>query len=122
MTVLLVAFALAGTPDHSDYPGCRTRSCEHRMTRQAHGKTKRRWRAFARPYRAWLARTRACESGSNYGTNTGNGYSGAYQFDRATWQSVGGEGDAYQAEPAEQDYRAVVLLKRRGTAPWPVCG
>jgi hypothetical protein len=84
----------------------------------------RRHRA-TRPYRAWLARTRACETrgqAAPYRTNTGNGYWGAYQFDVPTWASVGGRGLPSLAPPLEQDYRAVVLLQRRGTAPWPVCG
>ena len=81
----------------------------------------RRHRA-TRPHRAWLARLRQCESTDRYGTNTGNGYFGAYQFDLQTWASVGGRGLPSSAAPIEQDYRAVVLLRRRGTAPWPVCG
>src|SRR5262245_63212014 len=39
-----------------------------------------------------LASIRQCESGSNYQTNTGNGYFGAYQFDQSTWEAAGGEG------------------------------
>lgn len=74
------------------------------------------------PGEAWLASTRACESGGNYSTNTGNGYYGAYQFDLATWASVGGSGLPSSASPAEQDYRAALLYRRAGSAPWPVCG
>lgn len=69
-----------------------------------------------------LARIRACESGGNYSTNTGNGYYGAYQFDQQTWNSVGGSGSPAAASPGEQDIRAAALLKQRGTSPWPVCG
>lgn len=69
-----------------------------------------------------LARIRACESGGNYSTNTGNGYYGAYQFDRQTHLSVGGDGNAADDSPAEQDAAAQRLMDQRGTQPWPVCG
>jgi len=66
---------------------------------------------------AWY-RLRMCESGNNYRANTGNGYYGAYQFDLATWRSVGGTGLPSNASPAEQDYRARLLYQARGWAPW----
>jgi Transglycosylase-like domain len=69
-----------------------------------------------------LASIRACESGGNYSTNTGNGFYGAYQFDMQTWQSVGGSGNPANASPAEQDKRAAMLMAQRGSSPWPVCG
>lgn len=69
-----------------------------------------------------LRRITQCESGGNYGTNTGNGYYGAYQFDLQTWRSVGGYGLPSNASPAEQDRRAAMLYSRRGASPWPVCG
>lgn len=69
-----------------------------------------------------LASIRACESGGNYATNTGNGYYGAYQFDQQTWNSVGGSGNPANASPAEQDARANALIAQRGTSPWPNCG
>jgi len=72
---------------------------------------------------ATLARIRACESRGNYSIVSRSGrYRGAYQFDFATWRSVGGAGDPAAASPAEQDYRALLLLRLRGTRPWPVCG
>lgn len=124
MTALLVTLALAGAsaPDHSDYPGCNTLRCERRMVRKTHAKTVRRWRRVARPYRGWLARVRACESGGRYSTNTGNGFFGAYQFTLSSWWSVGGRGYPHNAEPVEQDYRAVRLLWVQGRGAWPVCG
>lgn len=80
-------------------------------------------RAEIRPYRAWLRRLRWCESTNNYrAVGAGGLYTGAYQFDDASWQSVGGKGRAMYAGKLEQDYRAVLLRKRRGTQPWPVCG
>lgn len=67
-----------------------------------------------------LACIRSYEQGADgYATDTGNGYYGAYQFDYATWQSVGGTGNPAHASPAEQDERAWALYLRRGLAPWP---
>jgi hypothetical protein len=66
---------------------------------------------------------RACESGGDYGAVSSSGtYRGAYQFDYATWQSVGGSGDPAAASPAEQDMRAQMLYDQAGSSPWPVCG
>ena len=65
----------------------------------------------------------ACESGGDPGAIGGGGlYRGKYQFDRATWASVGGSGDPAAASEAEQDMRAAVLYGRAGATPWPVCG
>lgn len=73
--------------------------------------------------RAILDRIAQCESGGNPRAISSNGlYRGKYQFDRQTWASVGGSGDPAAASEAEQDQRAAILLRRRGTAPWPVCG
>lgn len=70
-----------------------------------------------------LAAIRACESSGNYGAVSADGlYRGAYQFDRPTWQSVGGSGDPAAASPAEQDARASQLWSQRGSSPWPNCG
>lgn len=69
-----------------------------------------------------LAAIRACESGDDYSTNTGNGFYGAYQFDLQTWLSVGGSGLPSDASPREQDYRASLLYLSRGPSPWPICG
>jgi hypothetical protein len=80
------------------------------------------WRRTARPYRGWLARTRWCESRGDYSIATGNGFFGAYQFTRSSWRAVGGRGLPHHAERLEQDYRAVLLLRRQGRGAWPVCG
>jgi len=70
-----------------------------------------------------LARIRHCESRGNYSVVSASGrYRGAYQFDQATWNGVGGTGDPAAASPDEQDYRALLLLRQRGTRPWPNCG
>lgn len=72
---------------------------------------------------ATLARIRRCESRGNYSVVSGSGrYRGAYQFDFTTWRGVGGSGDPAAASPAEQDFRALLLLRMRGTRPWPICG
>ncbi len=72
---------------------------------------------------ATLARIRQCESRGNYSVVSASGrYRGAYQFDFTTWRGVGGTGDPAAASPAEQDYRALLLLRMRGTRPWPICG
>jgi hypothetical protein len=68
------------------------------------------------------ARVRMCESSNNYAINTGNGYYGAYQFNLATWQSVGGAGRPDLNSPAEQDYRALYLYRMRGWQPWTCAG
>jgi len=68
-----------------------------------------------------FAALRQCESGGNYAINTGNGYSGAYQFDAGTWRSLGYSGLAYQASPATQDAAAAQLQAARGWSPWPAC-
>lgn len=121
MTALLMTAALWAGAHH---PGCRTDVCERRVDHREHAKTMRRWRRRARPFRAWLASVRWCESRDDYGAVDPTGtYTGAYQFDDPTWRSVGGTTSrAMHAARVEQDFRAVVLRLRRGTAPWPVCG
>lgn len=58
---------------------------------------------------------RMCETGGNYGTNTGNGYYGAYQFSEATWNSMGtGVARADLAPPSVQDDAALRLARRSG--------
>lgn len=66
-------------------------------------------------------RVRQCESGGNYGINTGNGYYGAYQFAAGTWLGVGGgkyARYAHQAPKFAQDHMAYRLWKRSGWGPW----
>jgi resuscitation-promoting factor RpfA len=69
-----------------------------------------------------FANIRACESGGNYATNTGNGYYGAYQFTQGTWNSLGYSGVPSDASPATQDAAAAQLAARSGFGQWPVCG
>lgn len=60
-----------------------------------------------------------CESGGNYGINTGNGYYGAYQFDSSTWDAYGDPryGEANEAPPAVQDAAAASVPYDA----WPNC-
>jgi hypothetical protein len=80
-----------------------------------------RWEAV-RPYNAKLERMAWCESRRRWHIATGNGFFGGLQFDAQTWHSVGGRGMPHWHSPLEQKYRAVLLIRRRGYAPWPVCG
>ena len=64
---------------------------------------------------------RQLESGGNYRDPGG----GAYQFQDATWQSLGYSGSAEDAPPAVQDEAARKLQARDGWGPWtvaPLCG
>ena len=78
--------------------------------------------ASADPSSSSWSRLRNCESSNDYSINTGNGYYGAYQFDLATWRSVGGRGYPNQASRAEQDARALILYRERGWQPWTCAG
>ncbi|MBW5486481.1 resuscitation-promoting factor, partial [Streptomyces bambusae] len=70
----------------------------------------------------WDALAR-CESGGRPGATDPSGtYGGLYQFDVATWQSLGGSGRPQDASGAEQTYRAKKLYVQRGASPWPHCG
>lgn len=64
---------------------------------------------------------RECESGGDYGINTGNGYYGAYQFSRETWRALGYEGLPHQAPPEVQDEAAARLQSEQGWRAWPAC-
>ena len=70
-----------------------------------------------------LAAIAHCESRGDPAAVSSDGvYRGKYQFDLATWQSLGGNGDPALASEHEQDRRARTLAAERGNAPWPVCG
>ncbi|MEV0035851.1 resuscitation-promoting factor [Streptomyces sp. NPDC050804] len=65
----------------------------------------------------------ACESGGRPNVVDPSGkYGGLYQFDAATWRSVGGQGRPQDATAEEQTYRAKKLYMQRGASPWPYCG
>ncbi|MFE7747417.1 transglycosylase family protein [Nocardia sp. NPDC057455] len=63
-----------------------------------------------------------CESGGNWGINTGNGYYGGLQFSQSTWAANGGKGSAHNASKAEQIRVAENVLATQGPGAWPVCG
>jgi hypothetical protein len=62
-----------------------------------------------------------CESGGNWATNTGNGYSGGLQFSAGTWQANGGSGSAHTASRAEQIRVAQRVQASQGWGAWPSC-
>jgi resuscitation-promoting factor RpfA len=66
-----------------------------------------------------------CESGGNWGINTGNGYHGGVQFSGSTWASHGGGEYAPSAELATREQQIAVaerVLATQGRGAWPVCG
>lgn len=66
-----------------------------------------------------------CESGGNWGINTGNGYYGGLQFTQGTWDANGGgqyAASANQATAAQQIAVANNVLASQGIGAWPVCG
>src|ERR1700727_1236253 len=66
-----------------------------------------------------------CESGGNWGINTGNGYHGGVQFSGSTWASHGGGKYAPSAELASREQQIAVaerVLATQGRGAWPVCG
>lgn len=74
---------------------------------------------FSGSFSEALARLRSCEG--SYTSNTGNGYYGAYQFDKRTWGKYGGYEVASDAPPSVQDEKAWQTYKARGWQPWPNC-
>ena len=65
-----------------------------------------------------------CESGGNWGINTGNGYSGGLQFLHASWRGYGGQEFAplaYQASRGQQIVVAERILADVGWKAWPAC-
>ena len=63
-----------------------------------------------------------CESGGNWGINSGNGHYGGLQFKQATWTSNGGVGNPATASRAEQIRVAENVLRTQGIKAWPKCG
>src|SRR5258708_2954735 len=66
-----------------------------------------------------------CESGGNWGINTGNGYFGGVQFNAGTWSSHGGGQYAPSAQLATKEQQIAVaerVLATQGRGAWPVCG
>jgi hypothetical protein len=71
--------------------------------------------------KAELHKLRVCESGNNYHENTGNGYFGAYQFSRPTWNGMGFRGRPDRAKAVRQDRAAKQLHAASGWGAWPSC-
>ncbi|MFF1796777.1 transglycosylase family protein, partial [Kitasatospora sp. NPDC058263] len=57
--------------------------------------------ASAAPASTWDA-VAQCESGGNWGINTGNGFYGGLQFTSSTWKAFGGTSYAPQAHQASR--------------------
>ena len=80
--------------------------------------------AAAAPDSEW-DRVASCESGGNWGINTGNGYHGGLQFSQGTWAAHGGGEYATSANQATRDQQIAVaerVLASQGRGAWPVCG
>jgi hypothetical protein len=63
-----------------------------------------------------------CESGGNWGINTGNGAYGGLQFKQATWNANGGVGSPATASREDQIRVAENVLRTQGLKAWPKCG
>src|SRR6201997_193115 len=66
-----------------------------------------------------------CESGGNWGINTGNGFYGGGRFTSSTCPSHGGGEDGTSAQLATKDQQITVaerVLATQGRGAWPVCG
>lgn len=62
-----------------------------------------------------------CESGGDWSTNTGNGYSGGLQFSQGSWSAAGGSGSPADASREEQIRVAENLQSMQGWGAWPSC-
>ncbi|MBY8855084.1 transglycosylase family protein [Nocardia sp. CA2R105] len=65
-----------------------------------------------------------CESGGNWGINTGNGYFGGVQFDQNTWARQGGLKYAPRPDLATRNEQIAIAEKtraRQGWGAWPTC-
>ncbi len=104
--------------------GCQTKACDARVkARMLEHRYQLTWRAAPPAMRAHLRRIAMCESTNRETAISANGlYRGLVQFDYATFASVGGRGDPAAASRWEQWARAVMLYRKRGAQPWPICG
>ncbi|BBE21741.1 hypothetical protein MN0502_06240 [Arthrobacter sp. MN05-02] len=76
--------------------------------------------ANAAPASDWDALAQ-CESGGNWGINTGNGFSGGLQFTPSTWAAFGGQGAPQDASREQQIAVAENVLAGQGWGAWPSC-
>lgn len=74
----------------------------------------------AAPTNTWDALAQ-CESGGNWSTNTGNGYTGGLQFSSSTWAAYGGTGSAADASREQQIAVAEQVQASQGWGAWPSC-
>jgi nucleoid-associated protein YgaU len=66
-----------------------------------------------------------CESGGNWSTSTGNGFSGGLQFSASTWRAYGGGSYSSSASAASREQQVAVaerVLAGQGIGAWPTCG
>ncbi|ODQ85244.1 resuscitation-promoting factor RpfA, partial [Dietzia alimentaria] len=79
--------------------------------------------ANAAPDSDW-DRLAQCESGGNWGINTGNGYQGGLQFSPSTWAAYGGTQYAPTANQATREQQIAIAEKTlagQGWGAWPAC-
>ena len=76
--------------------------------------------ANAAPTSTWDALAE-CESGGDWGTNTGNGFAGGLQFTPSTWAAFGGDGNPAAASREQQIAVAERVLDGQGWGAWPAC-
>ena len=62
-----------------------------------------------------------CESGGNWSTSTGNGFSGGLQFTSSTWAAYGGTGSPANASREQQIAVAERVQASQGWGAWPSC-
>jgi resuscitation-promoting factor RpfA len=62
-----------------------------------------------------------CESGGDWGIDTGNGFGGGLQFTDSTWRAFGGSGQPEDAGRAEQIRVAERVKAEQGMNAWPTC-
>lgn len=74
----------------------------------------------ATPTSTWDALAQ-CESGGNWSTNTGNGFSGGLQFTSGTWAAYGGTGSPATASREQQIAVAERVQASQGWGAWPSC-
>jgi hypothetical protein len=61
-----------------------------------------------------------CESGGDWGINTGNGYYGGLQFKQSTWEGAGGLEYAPRADLATREQQ-IAVADRIPRGSWPNC-
>jgi hypothetical protein len=63
-----------------------------------------------------------CESGGDWGADTGNGYYGGLQISAGTWNAHGGSGLPHNNSRDAQIQVAESILNSQGAGAWPTCG